>query len=74
MKATKIEVSYTLNLGNYESAKIGGEFELEPGEKVTDTICRAFQGLKKTAASAWRRPTELSGYLPLKKSPIRRLP
>lgn len=50
MKATKIEVNYTLNLGNYESAKIGGEFELEPGEKVTDTICRAFQGLKKTAA------------------------
>lgn len=30
MKITKVECSKTFNLGNYQSAKIGFEVELEP--------------------------------------------
>ena len=38
MKLTKIEVSCTFNAGNYESAKLGGEWEVTESETLTDAI------------------------------------
>lgn len=49
MKTQTIEVTYTMNLGNYESARIGGTFEVEPGESGAESIIKAFGDLKKTA-------------------------
>lgn len=38
MKLTKIEVSCTFNAGNYESVKLGGEWEITESETLTDAI------------------------------------
>lgn len=40
MKITKVEYSKTFNLGNYQSAKIGLEAELEQSEGQTDEATR----------------------------------
>ena len=49
MKAKSVNVQYTINLGQYESVKIGGEWEIEEGETEPAVIKRAFAGLKKMA-------------------------
>lgn len=38
MKLTKVEVSCTFNAGNYESVKLGGEWELTESETLTDAL------------------------------------
>ena len=49
MKALTVSAKYTINLGNYESLCIGGEWELEPGETEAKCLKRAARGLKVTA-------------------------
>ena len=49
MKAKTISALYTINLGNYESLRIGGEWEVEPGETEAQCLRRAAKGLKATA-------------------------
>lgn len=49
MKAKTISAQYTINLGQYESFRIGGEWEVEPGETETQCLRRAAKGLKATA-------------------------
>ena len=38
MKLTKVEVSCTFNAENYESVKLGGEWELTESETLTDAL------------------------------------
>lgn len=38
MKLTKVEVSCTFNAGNYESVKLGGEWEIAESETLTDAL------------------------------------
>lgn len=51
MKLTKIEVSCTFNAGNYESVKLGGEWELTESETLTDTIQAATAAIR----AEWER-------------------
>lgn len=51
MKLTKIEVSCTFNAGNYESVKLGGEWEVTESETLTD----ALQAATATIRSEWER-------------------
>ena len=46
MKLTKIEVSCTFNAGNYESVKLGGEWELTESETLTDSIQAATSAIR----------------------------
>lgn len=46
MTAKTIEVQYTVNLGNYQTVRIGGTFELEPDEKASKQIIEVWNGLK----------------------------
>ena len=46
MKLTKIEVSCTFNAGNYESVKLGGEWELTESETLTDAIQAATAAIR----------------------------
>ena len=48
MKCKTINVTLTVNLGNYESLRIGGEWELEPGETEGRQIVKTYEALKKT--------------------------
>ena len=51
MKLTKIEVSCTFNAGNYESVKLGGEWELTESETLTDSIQAATSAIR----AEWER-------------------
>ena len=51
MKLTKIEVSCTFNAGNYESVKLGGEWELTESETLTD----ALQAATASIRAEWER-------------------
>ena len=51
MKLTKIEVSCTFNAGNYESVKLGGEWEITESETLTD----ALQAATKAIHAEWER-------------------
>ena len=51
MRLTKIEVSCTFNAGNYESVKLGGEWELTESETLTDAIQAATNAIR----AEWER-------------------
>ena len=51
MKLTKIEVSCTFNAGNYESVKLGGEWEIESPEEIGG----AMQNALKAIRGEWER-------------------
>ena len=51
MKLTKIEVSCTFNAGNYESGKLGGEWEVTESETLTDALQTATNAIR----SEWER-------------------
>ena len=51
MKLTKIEVSFTFNAGNYESVKLGGEWEITESETLTDAIQAATDAIR----AEWER-------------------
>ena len=51
MKLTKIEVSCTFNAGNYESVKLGGEWETTESETLTDSIQAATNAIR----AEWER-------------------
>ena len=51
MKLTKIEVSCTFNAGNYESVKLGGEWEIES----TDEIGAAMKNAVSAIRAEWER-------------------
>ena len=51
MKLTKIEVSCTFNAGNYESVKLGGEWEITESETLTDAIKAATAAIR----AEWER-------------------
>ena len=51
MKLTKIDVSYTFNAGNYESVKLGGEWEITESETLTDAIQAATSAIR----AEWER-------------------
>ena len=46
MKLTKVEVSCTFNAGNYESVKLGGEWEITESETLTDAIQAATDAIR----------------------------
>ena len=46
MKLTKVEVSCTFNAGNYESVKLGGEWEITESETLTDAIQAATSAIR----------------------------
>ena len=51
MKLTKIEVSCTFNAGNYESVKLGGEWEIAESETHTDALQAATNAIR----AEWER-------------------
>ena len=51
MKLTKIEVSCTFNAGNYESVKLGGEWEITESETLADALQAATSAIR----SEWER-------------------
>ena len=51
MKLTKVEVSCTFNAGNYESVKLGGEWEITESETLTDAIQAATRAIR----AEWER-------------------
>ena len=51
MKLTKVEVSCTFNAGNYESVKLGGEWEITESETLTD----ALQAATNEIRAEWER-------------------
>ena len=51
MKLTKIEVSCTFNAGNYESVKLGGEWEITESETLTDSMQAATNAIR----AEWER-------------------
>ena len=46
MKLTKIEVSCTFNAGNYESVKLGGEWEIESTEEIGNAMQNAMNAIR----------------------------
>ena len=51
MKLTKIEVSCTFNAGNYESVKLGGEWEIESSDEIGGAIQNAMSAIR----AEWER-------------------
>ena len=51
MKLTKIEVSCTFNAGNYESVKLGGEWEITESETLADALQAATNAIR----AEWER-------------------
>lgn len=51
MKLTKIEVSCTFNAGNYESVKLGGEWEITESDTLTDALQAATNAIR----AEWER-------------------
>ena len=54
MKLTKVEVSCTFNAGNYESVKLGGEWEITESETLTDALQAATSAIR----AEWERMKE----------------
>lgn len=46
MKLTKIEVSCTFNAGNYESVKLGGEWEIESSDEIGGAMQNAMNAIR----------------------------
>lgn len=46
MKLTKIEVSCTFNAGNYESVKLGGEWEIDSSEEIGGAMQNALNAIR----------------------------
>lgn len=46
MKLTKIEVSCTFNAGNYESVKLGGEWEIDSSEDIGGAMQNAMNAIR----------------------------
>ena len=51
MKLTKVEVSCTFNAGNYESVKLGGEWEVTESETLADALQAATAAIR----AEWER-------------------
>ena len=51
MKLTKSEVCCTFNAGNYESVKLGGEWEITESETLTDALQSATSAIR----AEWER-------------------
>lgn len=51
MKLTKVEVCCTFNAGNYESVKLGGEWEITESETLTDALQAATNAIR----AEWER-------------------
>ena len=51
MKLTKVEVSCTFNAGNYESVKLGGEWDITESETLTDALQAATSAIR----AEWER-------------------
>ena len=60
MKLTKVEVSCTFNAGNYESVKLGGEWEITESETLTDAIQAATSAIR----AEWERMKAQNGETP----------
>lgn len=54
MKLTKVEVSCTFNAGNYESVKLGGEWEITESETLTNALQAATNAIR----AEWERMKE----------------
>lgn len=46
MKLTKIEVSCTFNAGNYESVKLGGEWDISESENYSESVQNAMAQIR----------------------------
>ena len=60
MKLTKVEVSCTFNAGNYESVKLGGEWEVTESETLTDAIQAATAAIR----AEWERMKSPKAEIP----------
>ena len=60
MKLTKVEVSCTFNAGNYESVKLGGEWEVTKSETLTDAIQAATNAIR----AEWERMKAQKAEMP----------
>ena len=67
MKLTKIEVSCTFNAGNYESVKLGGEWEIESGEEIGGAMQNAMNAIR----GEWERikAAKVESITPQEKTP-----
>ena len=67
MKLTKIEVSCTFNAGNYESVKLGGEWEITESETLTDALQAATNAIR----DEWERikAAKVESTTPQEKTP-----
>lgn len=67
MKLTKIEVSCTFNAGNYESVKLGGEWEIESGEEIGGAMQNALNAIR----AEWERikASKVESTTPQEKTP-----
>ena len=67
MKLTKIEVSCTFNAGNYESVKLGGEWEITESETLTDALQAATAAIR----AEWERikAAKVESNTPQEKTP-----
>lgn len=67
MKLTKIEVSCTFNAGNYESVKLGGEWEIESGEEIGGAMQNALNAIR----GEWERikAAKVESTTPQEKTP-----
>ena len=60
MKLTKVEVSCTFNAGNYESVKLGGEWEITESETLTDALQAATAAIR----AEWERMEAQKAEMP----------
>lgn len=67
MKLTKIEVSCTFNAGNYESVKLGGEWEIESPEEIGGAMQNALNAIR----AEWERikAAKVESTTPQEKTP-----
>lgn len=67
MKLTKIEVSCTFNAGNYESVKLGGEWEIENSEEIGSAMQNALNAIR----GEWERikAAKVENNTPQEKTP-----
>ena len=67
MKLTKIEVSCTFNAGNYESVKLGGEWEIESTEEIGSAMQNALNAIR----GEWERikASKVESTTPQEKTP-----
>ena len=67
MKLTKIEVSCTFNAGNYESVKLGGEWEIESTEEIGGAMKNALNAIR----GEWERikAAKVESTTPQEKTP-----